>query len=84
MNTNEFSEKLMKLSLEIQEASEEKQKAFAKLFSFTKNALDKGFTFEEVQIIVVTAQQVTTNPELRQLWSILMGQFEIDPDDDFQ
>jgi hypothetical protein len=84
MNTNEFSEKLMKLSLEIQEASEEKQKAFAKLFSFTKNALDKGFTFEEVQIIVVTAQQVTTNPELRQLWSILMGQFQIDPDDDFQ
>jgi late competence protein required for DNA uptake (superfamily II DNA/RNA helicase) len=74
----------MKLSLEIQEASEEKQKAFAKLFSFTKNALDKGFTFEEVQIIVVTAQQVTTNPELRQLWSILMGQFQIDPDDDFQ
>jgi len=84
MDANEFSEKLMKLSMEIQGASQEKQKAFAKLFTFTKHALEKGFTFEEVQLIVVTAQQVSTNPELKQLWSILMGSFEIDINDDFQ
>jgi len=84
MDPNEFSEKLMKLSIDIQDAGPEKQKAFARLFSFTKNALEKGFTFEEVQLIVVTAQQVSTNPELKQLWSILMGQFEIDPEDDYQ
>jgi hypothetical protein len=84
MDPNEFSEKLMKLSMSIQEAGPEKQKAFAKLFTFTKNALEKGFTFEEVQLIVVTAQQVQTNPELKQLWSILMGQFELDPEDEFQ
>tara|TARA_R100000027_G_C2196652_1_gene78613 strand:+ start:246 stop:500 length:255 start_codon:yes stop_codon:yes gene_type:complete len=84
MDPNEFSEKLMKLSIDIQNAGPEKQKAFARLFSFTKNALEKGFTFEEVQLIVVTAQQVSTNPELKQLWSILMGQFEIDPEDDYQ
>ena len=84
MDQNEFSEKLMKLSIEIQSAGAEKQKAFAKLFTFTKHALEKGFTFEEVQLIVVTAQQVSTNPELKQLWSLLMGQFEIDPDEDFQ
>ena len=84
MDQNEFSEKLMRLSIDIQGAGQEKQKAFAKLFSFTKNALDKGFTFEEVQLIVVTAQQVVTNPELKQLWSMLMGQFEIDPEDDYQ
>ena len=84
MDANEFSEKLMKLSMEIQGASQEKQKAFAKLFTFTKHALEKGFTFEEVQMIVVTAQQVSTNPELKQLWSILMGSFEIDINDDFQ
>ena len=84
MDASEFSEKLMKLSIEIQGASQEKQKAFAKLFSFTKHALEKGFTFEEVQLIVVTAQQVSTNPELKQLWSILMGTFEIDVNDDFQ
>jgi hypothetical protein len=84
MDPSEFSEKLMKLSMEIQNAPRDKQKAFARLFSFTKNALEKGFTFEEVQLIVVTAQQVSTNPELKQLWSILMGQFEIDPEDDYQ
>jgi hypothetical protein len=84
MDPGEFSEKLMKLSIEIQEAEPEKQKAFAKLFTFTKNALEKGFTFEEVQIIVVTAQQVSNNPELKQLWSLLMGQYELDPNDDFQ
>ena len=84
MDPNEFSEKLMKLSMDIQDAGPEKQKAFAKLFTFTKNALEKGFTFEEVQLIVVTAQQVSSNPELKQLWSILMGQFEIDPEDDYQ
>jgi alkylhydroperoxidase/carboxymuconolactone decarboxylase family protein YurZ len=84
MDPNEFSEKLMKLSMDIQNASRDKQKAFAKLFSNAKEALEKGFTQEEIQIIVVTAFQVQTNPELKQLWSILMGQFEIDPDDDYQ
>tara|TARA_Y100001973_G_C5169064_1_gene317923 strand:+ start:406 stop:660 length:255 start_codon:yes stop_codon:yes gene_type:complete len=84
MDPNEFSEKLMKLSLEIQNAGQEKQKAFARLFTNAKNALEKGFTQEEIQIIVVTAFQIQSNPELKQLWSILMGQFEIDPEDDYQ
>ena len=33
----------MKLSIEIQKAGTEKQKAFAKLFTFTKHALEKDF-----------------------------------------
>ena len=84
MNTNEFSEKLMKLSMDLQNASPEKQSAFAKLFSYTKEALENGFTQEEIQIIVVTAFQVQTNPELKQLWSILMGTIDINPKDEFQ
>jgi len=84
MEPGEFSEKLMKLSIDIQKAGPEKQKVFAKLFAFTKSALEKGFTFEEVQMIVVTAQQVQTNPELKQLWSILMGQFDVDPEEEYQ
>lgn len=84
MDPNEFSEKLMKLSMDLQAASQAKQKAFAKLFTYTKEALENGFTQEEIQIIVVTAFQVQTNPELKQLWSILMGSFEIDPEDNFQ
>ena len=84
MDANEFSEKLMKLSMDLQNASQPKQKAFAKLFSNVKEALENGFTQEEVQIIVVTAFQISSNPDLKQLWSILMGQFEIDPNDEFQ
>lgn len=84
MDPNEFSEKLMKLSMDIQNAPQEKQKAFAKLFTYAKEALENGFTQEEIQIIVVTAFQVSINPELKQLWSILMGSFNIDPNDDFQ
>ena len=84
MDANEFSEKLMKLSMEIQNAPREKQKAFAALFSNAKQALDKGFTQEEIQIIVVTAFQVSKNPELKRLWSILTGNIEVDPKDEYQ
>ena len=84
MDPNEFSEKLMKLSMDLQNASQSKQKAFAKLFTYTKEALESGFSQEEIQIIVVTAFQVSTNPELKQLWGLLMGNFEIDPKDEFQ
>ena len=94
MDANEFSEKLMKLSMDLQNASPEKQKAFAELFNFSaafdrlkgnaKDAFDVGFTKEEIQIIVVTAFQIQSNPELKQLWSILMGQLQIDPQDEYQ
>ena len=84
MDANKFSEKLMKLSMDLQKASPEKQKAFAELFKNAKDAFDIGFTKEEIQIIVVTSFQIQSNPELKQLWSILMGQFKIDPQDDYQ
>tara|TARA_R100000027_G_C2207102_1_gene81805 strand:- start:427 stop:681 length:255 start_codon:yes stop_codon:yes gene_type:complete len=84
MDANEFSDKLMKLSMDLQGASQAKQKAFAKLFTYAKEALESGFTQEEIQIIVVTAFQVSKNPELKQLWSILMGTIEIDPEDEYQ
>ena len=84
MDPNEFSEKLMKLSMEVQNAPRDKQKAFAKLFAAAKEGLEKGFTSEEIQIIVVTAIQVQSNPQLKQLYSILMGEIEVNPDDDFQ
>ena len=84
MDPNEFSDKLMKLSMEIQNASQEKQKAFALLFSKAKEAAEAGFSQEDLQMIAVTAYQISINPDLKQLWSILMGSFEIDPDDEFQ
>ena len=84
MDASEFSQKLMKLSTDLQSASPEKQKAFAKLFSDAKEAFDIGFTKEEIQIIVVTAFQIQSNPELKQLWSMLMGQIDLNPDDEYQ
>ena len=84
MDANEFSEKLMKLSMDLQNASKEKQESFTKLFKSAKEALENGYTQEEIQIIVVTAFQVSTNPDLNQLWSILTGTIEINPDDDYQ
>tara|TARA_R110002074_G_scaffold399414_1_gene592619 strand:- start:171 stop:425 length:255 start_codon:yes stop_codon:yes gene_type:complete len=83
MDNGEFSEKLMKLSLMIQDASPEKQKAFSHLFLKAKEAIDQGFTQEDLQIIIVTAYQISTNPQLKQLYSILMGEFDINPEGDF-
>ena len=70
--------------IEKQNASKEKQESFTKLFKSAKEALENGYTQEEIQIIVVTAFQVSTNPDLNQLWSILTGTIEINPDDDYQ
>lgn len=84
MDANSFSEKLMKLSMDLQNASKEKQESFTNLFKSAKAALENGYTQEEIQIIVVTAFQVSANPDLNQLWSILTGTIEINPDDDYQ
>ena len=48
-----------------------------------KEAIDQGFTQEDLQIIIVTAYQISTNPQLKQLYSILMGEFDINPEGDF-
>jgi alkylhydroperoxidase/carboxymuconolactone decarboxylase family protein YurZ len=84
MDPSDFSEKLMKLSMDLQGMSQDKQKAFAQLFYAAKQALDKGYTQEEIQIIVVTALQIGTNPDLKQLFSILTGQIDVDPNGDYQ
>ena len=43
-----------------------------------------GFDLKELSIIATTGWYLSQNPELKQLWSILMGSFEIDPGDEFQ
>lgn len=84
MDTNEFSAKLMKLSMDLQSWPKPKQEAFSKLLYATKQAFELGMTQEEIQIIVVSAIQISANPEIKQLFSILTGEFNIDPTDDFQ
>tara|TARA_A100001391_G_scaffold154789_1_gene112585 strand:- start:10 stop:264 length:255 start_codon:yes stop_codon:yes gene_type:complete len=84
MKADEFSEKLMKLSMDLQTWPQSKQKAFTELLYAAKKAFEIGMTQEEIQLIVVSAVQIAKNPEIKQLFSILTGEFDINPDDDFQ
>jgi len=84
MDAKEFSEKLMRLSMDLQTWPQPKQKAFTELLYAAKKAYELGMTQEEIQLIVVSAIQISANPEIKQLFSILTGEFDINPDDDFQ
>ena len=84
MDANEFSEKLMKLSIELQGWPQSKQRQFTELLYAAKKAFEIGMTQEEIQLIVVSAVQIAKNPEIKQLFSILTGEFDIKPDDDYQ
>lgn len=84
MDANEFSEKLMKLSMDLQSWPQSKQKQFTELLYAAKKAYELGLTQEEIQLIVVSAVQIASNPEIKQLFSILTGEFQIDPEDDYQ
>lgn len=84
MNANEFSEKLMRLSMDLQTWPQSKQKAFTELLYAAKKAYELGMSQEEIQLVVVSAVQISANPEIKQLFSILTGEIDINPDDDFQ
>lgn len=84
MDANEFSEKLMRLSMDLQSWPKSKQRAFTELLYAAKKAYEIGLTQEEIQLIVVSAVQIAKNPSIKQLFSVLTGEFDIDPDDDFQ
>ena len=84
MDSNEFSEKLLKLSLDLQSWPQSKQRQFTELLYAAKKAYEIGLTQEEIQLIVVSAIQIAKNPDIKQLFSVLTGEFDINPDDDFQ
>ena len=84
MDANEFSEKLMRLSIDLQSWPQSKQKAFTELLYAAKKAFEIGLSQEEIQLIVVSAVQIAKNPDIKQLFSVLTGEFNINPDDDFQ
>ena len=84
MDPNEFSEKLMRLSIDLQEWPKSKQKQFTELLYAAKRAYELGMSVEEIQIIVVSAIQISANPEMKQLFSILTAEINPNPEDDFQ
>lgn len=84
MDANEFSEKLMRLSMDLQSWPKHKQELFTKLLYASKQAFEGGMTQEEVQLVVVSAIQIASNPDIKQLFSILTGQIDFNPNDEFQ
>lgn len=84
MDPNEFSEKLMQLANDLHDWPKEKQKQFTKLLYAAKTAYEMGMTVEEIQIIVVSAIQISSNPDIKQLFSILTGEINLNPNDEFQ
>ena len=84
MDAKEFSDKLMRLTIDLQSWPQSKQKAFTELLYASKKAYELGISQEQIQLIVVSAIQISANPEIKQLFSILTGEMDINPDDDFQ
>ena len=78
-----FSDKLMELTNLLQESDEEKQRQFAQLFGAAAKLAEGGFTQEQLQMIAITAYQCTTNPQLKQMYNLLMGNIKLDPNAKF-
>ena len=79
-----FSDKLMELTKVLQSASEEQRQMFGDLFVIANKMAESGFTQEQIQLIVITGAQCHTNPELKQLFSMLMRMPNLNPNTDYQ
>tara|TARA_B110000495_G_C22639792_1_gene379951 strand:+ start:94 stop:351 length:258 start_codon:yes stop_codon:yes gene_type:complete len=84
MNDNDtFSDKLMEITKLLQSSDELEKKLFGELFMIANKMAESGFTQDQLQTIVITAYQCYANPQLKQLFDILLGQIEIDPNEEF-
>ena len=85
MNDNDtFSDKLMEITKLLQSSDELEKKLFGELFMIANKMAESGFTQDQLQTIVITAYQCYANPQLKQLFDILLGQIEIDPNEEYQ
>jgi len=78
-----FSDKLMELTKLLQSSDELERKLFGELFMTANKMAESGFTQDQLQTIVVTAYQCYANPQLKQLFDLLLGQIDIDPNEEF-
>lgn len=79
-----FSDKLMELTKVLQSATEKQRQMFGELFLTANKMAENGFTQEQIQLIVITGAQCHSNPELKQLFSMLMRMPNINPNNDYQ
>ena len=73
----------MELTTLLEESDAEKQTHFAQLFSAAAKLAEGGFSQEQLQMIAITAYQCTTNPQLKQMYNLLMGNVKLDPNAKF-
>jgi hypothetical protein len=78
-----FSDKLMELTLSLQEASEKERLMFGQLFMIANKMTESGFTQDQLQLIVITGAQCSTNPQLKQLFNLLLGDVKLEPDGEY-
>lgn len=81
---SEFSDKLMALTQMLQGCSEEKKKLFGDLFQVAHKMAEEGFSNEEIQITCFMAFQCHSNPDLKKIYELLVGQITINPDAEYQ
>tara|TARA_Y100001937_G_scaffold126618_1_gene196336 strand:+ start:1896 stop:2153 length:258 start_codon:yes stop_codon:yes gene_type:complete len=79
-----FSDKLMELTKILQQANESDRQNFGMLFMSANKLAESGFSQEQLQLIAITAYQCHKNPELKQMFNLLMGVAQTPPDDDYQ
>jgi hypothetical protein len=82
-NEESFSDKLMGLTKLLQESNKEQQKHFGLLFMAANKLAESGFTQEQLQLIAITAFQCHDNPQLKQMFQLLMGGMEIDSNGEY-
>ena len=82
-NEESFSDKLMGLTKLLQGSSQEQQKHFGLLFMAANKLAQSGFSQEQLQLIAITAYQCHANPQLKQMFKILMGDIEIDENGEY-
>jgi hypothetical protein len=82
-NEKSFSDKLMDLTKLLQESNKEQRNQFGMIFMAANKLAESGFTQEQLQLIVITAYQCNVNPQLKQMFKLLMGGMDIDPNDEY-
>ena len=80
---SEFSDKLMALTQMLQNCNEEKKQLFGDLFQTALKMAEEGFTSEEIQITCFMAFQCHSNPDLKKMYELLVGQITIKPEEEY-
>jgi GTP-sensing pleiotropic transcriptional regulator CodY len=78
-----ISDKLMELSIMLQDSDEETKLMFAQIFELSRKMAEKGITVQQLQMLVIVGHQVSQNPELKQMYQYLFNMTKFNPNDTF-